>query len=443
MATDILMPKLSDTMEEGLLISWKKNLGEKVKRGDIIAEVETDKATMELEAFAAGVLLEIRAKAGDVVPVGTVIGIIGAEGEQPSPVTDAAPPVEKPESADTKPPEQQPEKPVPEKEPSTEESGQATSEESTAEDSKTAGVAKDGAAVEKASPMVRRMAREMGVELALVTGTGPEGRILQEDLEKFQLKAEKRSKETTAAGRTAETQKVPETEPSRQKSITGGSEPLSRMRAAIARTVTDSWRTIPQFTVTVEINMGAAETLHQGFKDAGEHVSLNDIIIKAAATALAAFPRLNASWAEDRIEIHPEINVGIAVNVEDGLLVPVVRNCENLSLQDVSRFSHELIERARTGKIAQGDMTGGTFTVSNLGMLGVKGFTAIILPPQSGILAIGTVTEAAVARRGHLTVARMMTAVLSADHRVVDGAYGAGFMKELKEILENPIRLLI
>jgi len=443
MATEIIMPKLSDTMEEGLLISWKKNLGEKITRGDIIAEVETDKATMELEAFASGVLLEIRAKAGQVVPVGTVIGIIGAEGEKPSRATDAAQPVEKPEPADTKPPEQPQEKPVPEKERSTAESGQTKSEESTTEELKTASVAKEETSVEKASPMVRRMAREMGIELALVTGTGPEGRILQEDLEKFQVKAEDHRKETTVAGRTAETPEAPESTPSRQKSITGGSEPLSRMRAAIARTVTESWRSIPHFTVTVDINMGAAETLHKGFKDAGEHVSLNDIIIKAVATALAEFPRLNASWAEDRIEIHPEINVGIAVSVEDGLLVPVVRNCEKLSLRDVTRFSHELIQRSRTGKIAQGDMTGGTFTVSNLGMLGVNGFTAIILPPQSGILAIGTVTEAAVARSGHLTVARMMTAVLSADHRVVDGAYGAGFMKQLKEILENPVRLLL
>jgi len=444
MATEIIMPKLSDTMEEGLLISWKKNLGEKVTRGDIIAEVETDKATMELEAFASGVLLEIRAKPGAVVPVGTVIGIIGAEGEKPSPVTDTAPPVENTESAETKPPEQQPDqKPVPEKEPSTAKSGQEKSEESTTEELKTASGAKDGTTVEKASPMVRRMAREMGIELALVTGTGPEGRILQEDLEKFQVKQGEHRKETTMAGRTAETSEILESMPSRQKNITGGSEPLSRMRAAIARTVTESWRSIPQFTVTVDINMGAAEALHKGFKDAGEHVSLNDIIIKAVATALADFPRLNASWAEDRIEIHPEINVGIAVTLEEGLLVPVVRNCGNLSLRDVSRFSHELIERARAGRIAQGDMTGGTFTVSNLGMLGVKGFTAIILPPQSGILAIGTVTEAAVARKGHLTVARMLTAVLSADHRVVDGAYAAGFMKELKEILENPVRLLI
>ncbi|MRR06210.1 MAG: 2-oxo acid dehydrogenase subunit E2 [Deltaproteobacteria bacterium] len=422
MATDIIMPKLSDTMEEGLLISWKKNPGEKVTRGDIIAEVETDKATMELEAFASGVLLEIRAKAGDVVPVGTVIGVIGADGEKP----DTAPAAEMSGPAETKSTEPQSEK-----------------EQSTTEALKTAGVAKGGTVVEKASPMVRRLARDMGIELALVTGTGPEGRILQEDLENYQLKAKEHGKETTVVERTAETPEALENMTARQTNSTGGSEPISPMRAAIARTVTESWRSIPQFTVTADIDMGAAETLYKGFKDAGEHVSLNDIIIKAVATALAGFPRLNASWAEDRIVIHPEINVGIAVSVEDGLLVPVVRNCGNLTLRDVSRFSHELIERARTGKIAQGDMSGGTFTVSNLGMLGVKGFTAIILPPQSGILAIGAVTEAAVARGGHLTVARMMTAVLSADHRVVDGAYGAGFMDELKEILENPVRLLI
>ena len=229
----------------------------------------------------------------------------------------------------------------------------------------------------------------------------------------------------------------------RRVSLHGGSEQLSRMRAAIARIVTESWRTIPHFTVSMDIDMGAAEAIHKGFKEAGDSVSLNDFVITAVTRSLLEFPRLNASWADDRIDIHPEINVGVAVTVPDGLLVPVLRNCENLSLREVARLSHGLIERTRAGRNAPGDMTGGTFTVSNMGMLGVDGFTAIILPPQVGILAIGSVTDAAVVRHGHLAVARMMRAVLSADHRVVDGAYGAGFMKELKENLENPVRMLV
>jgi pyruvate dehydrogenase E2 component (dihydrolipoamide acetyltransferase) len=193
----------------------------------------------------------------------------------------------------------------------------------------------------------------------------------------------------------------------------------------------------------MDIDMGAAEAIHKGFKEAGDSVSLNDFIIKAVAMALIQYPRLNAGWADDRIEIYPEINVGIAVDVADGLLVPVVRNCGKLSLREVARQSRELIERARAGRPALGDLAGGTFTVSNLGMLGIDSFTAIILPPQVGILAIGTVTDAAVVRSGHISMARMMKAVLSADHRVVDGAYGGGFMKELKNILENPVRLLV
>jgi len=442
MATEITMPKLSDTMEEGILISWKKSVGEKVARGDILAEVETDKATMELEAFASGVLLEARVKAGEVVPVGTVIGIIGTEAERPTSVDVSAQPGldEKDEKKEKKPPVIVPEKaPSPEKTASDTGPVDKGTGEPTAQPLKVAASEKDGSGVEKASPMVRRMARDRGIELSQVSGTGPEGRVLKEDLELFLAQTE----EKQPLGNIADSTMARRTAANQLTSLEGGSEPLTRMRAAIARTVTESWRTIPHFTVTVDIDMGAAEALHKGFKEAGDSVSLNDFVIKSVAKALTAFPRLNASWAEDRIEIHPEINVGVAVTLPDGLLVPVLPNCGNLSLREVARLSHELIESARAGRLTPEKMTGGTFTVSNMGMLGVDGFTAIILPPQAGILAIGTVSDAAVVRHGHLAVARMMKAVLSADHRVVDGAYGAGFMKELKEILENPVRLLV
>ncbi len=443
MSTEITMPKLSDTMEEGVLISWKKSPGERVARGDILAEIETDKATMELEAFASGVLLETRVKAGDLVPVGTVIGIIGSEGEEIS-SGEVAPSTEK--SKKPKDSERKPEVKVSEKEPLPEQSLPVTEsgneppprERKDAEADRT-----QGGGLEKASPMVRRLARDQGIDLSQVTGSGPEGRILKEDLETFLLETEKKQEQPQPSGIPAEPTGTTGSRPPHRSSLSGGSEPLSRMRTAISRTVSESWQTIPHFTVVMDIEMGAVETLHKGFKDAGDSVTLNDFIIRSVATALLDFPRLNASWAEDKIDIHPEVNVGIAVNVADGLLVPVLHDCGNLSLREIAHQSRELIERARTGKTAQGDLSGGTFTVSNMGMLGVDAFTAIILPPQAGILAIGTIADAPIVRNGHIVVAKMMTAVLSADHRVVDGAYGAGFMKKLKEILENPVRLVL
>jgi pyruvate dehydrogenase E2 component (dihydrolipoamide acetyltransferase) len=438
MSTEITMPKLSDTMEEGILISWKKSPGDRVERGDILAEVETDKATMELEAFASGILLETRAKAGDVVPVGTIIGLIGTESEKTSSATVSS--TQKKDVTDSLAADQVgtektqvPETPVivsKEKEGSSVRGLKGPVEE------------KIDAGVEKASPMVRRMARDSGIDLSKVKGTGPDGRILKEDLDPFTRQAEDEPEEIQATRKSVDSGKAGDA-PRYHAALVGGSEPLSRMRAAIARTVAESWRTIPHFTVTMDIDMGAVENVHHGFRAAGEHVSLNDFLIKSVAHTLSKFPRLNASWADDRIEIHSQINVGIAVSVTDGLLVPVVRECEKLSLREIAGQSRDLIDRARTGKIAQGDVVGGTFTISNMGMLGVDAFTAIILPPQVGILAVGAVADAAVVRKGQISVARMMKAVLSADHRVVDGAYGAGFMQELREILENPVRLLV
>lgn len=419
MAAEITMPKLSDTMTEGRLIAWKKSVGDWVERGDIIAEVETDKANMELEAFSAGVLLEIRVKAGEMAPVGTVIGIVGEAGEK---VAEGGGEQPAQAAAETWQP--------PAAEPSPAEATLGVVPERIMEPpEETAAAAPIGEGVEKASPLVRRLAREKGIDLAQVTASGPEGRILQEDLERYQDARGARSEER------GEGAKVP---------ASGGTiQPLSRMRAAIARTVSDAWRSIPHFTVTVAIHMGEAENVYRELKGAGAMVSLNDVIIKAAAMVLQKFPLANASFAADGIVLHDEVNIGFAVSLDDGLLVPVIKGCGGLSLVEIAARSRELIERARGGTIAEAEISGGTFSVSNLGMFGVEEFSAIIHPPQGAVLAVGAVQDEAAVKGGQVVAARVMRATLSADHRLIDGAYAARFMAELKRVLENPVVMLV
>jgi pyruvate dehydrogenase E2 component (dihydrolipoamide acetyltransferase) len=417
MATEITMPKLSDTMEEGTLISWRKSVGERVERGDIIAEVETDKANMELEAFVSGVLLEVRVMAGDRVPVGTVIALVGAVGEKAE--TKPVPEPEMKGGEEEKPPAVAQMVAVPSVERKPEKAEESTAIPSTED---------------KASPLVRRMARELGIDLREVEGTGPDDRILREDLERFQREAKRAEK-----GEEAQPLRV---EPA--VSISGGKpQPLSRMRAAIARTVSASWRSIPHFSVSVQIDMGAAEALYRGFKEAGVPVSINDMIIKSVAMTLQKFPNLNASFSEDGIILYPEINIGIAVSVGEGLLVPVIKGCRGLSLKEIATESRGLIDKARGGKISESEISGGTFTVSNLGMFGVDAFSAVIYPSQAAVLAVAAVRDAAVARDDRIIPARMMTVTLSADHRLVDGADAARFLSELRKVLENPAMLLV
>jgi pyruvate dehydrogenase E2 component (dihydrolipoamide acetyltransferase) len=435
MATEITMPKLSDTMTEGTLVSWKKSVGERVERGDIVAEVETDKAVMELEAFTSGILLETRAEPGEMVQVGSVIAVIGAEGEKvaPAEAKTAPPPEEPPDRGPTAAPSRPPEQ---------------TEVEAGASPTPSPTAADRGAPV-KASPAVRRLAREKGIELESVRGTGPEGRVLKEDLESLTAPSERVEPPAAAPSTVPPGAPVQETEPppAEAKPSKGPTEalsgPLSGMRAAIAATVAESWRTIPHFTVTVDIDMEATENLRNCLKEAGTSVSVTDVVIKATALALGAFPRLNATLTGDRVTVHPEIHMGVAVDVSDGLLIPVVRNCEVLSLRETALISRDVVSRARTGRLRQTEISGATFTISNLGMFGVTDFTALIPPGQAGILAVAAITDQPVVRKGHVMVSRLMKATLSADHRVVDGAYGAGFLHELKSFLENPVRLLV
>ena len=429
MPTNITMPKLSDTMTEGRLISWKKTVGEQVERGEIIAEVETDKATMELEAFTSGTLLETRVKAGEIVPVGTVIAVVGPAGETaavpaPSPAQPAAveaPPVaggeETPSSggeverASLEPGE------VPERvmEPMPEE----------------APLPAGGTEGEKAAPLVRRLARERGVDLGLVPGSGPGGRVLREDLEKFiEERTTGQGAEEAAAVQGA-------------SAIAGISQPLTRMRGAIARTVSEAWRSIPHFAVTVAVEMEEVERVRQELRVTGSDVSINDFAVKAAAVALGKFPRVNATFAGDRIVTHADINIGIAVALDDGLLVPVIRGCGTLSLREIAAAGKTLVDRARAGKISEAEISGGTFSITNLGMFGVEDFVAVIYPSQGAILALGAILDQPVIRGGYPVAGRVMKATLSADHRLVDGAVAARFLAEFKRALENPVTLLI
>jgi pyruvate dehydrogenase E2 component (dihydrolipoamide acetyltransferase) len=290
------------------------------------------------------------------------------------------------------------------------------------------------AETEKASPMVRRLAREQGIDLKLVKGSGPDGRIIQEDLEGFlrkQVKVEVKVKEETAK------------DESDQAADSVATQPLSRMRAAIARTVSQSWREIPHFTLTVAIDMGEAEEVRRELKESGTPLSINDLIVRAAALSLQKFSQVNNSFVADRIMINEEINIGLAVGLEEGLVVPVIKGCQGLSLKELTARSRELVGRAKEGKISEAELSGGTFTISNLGMFGVEEFMAVIQPPQGAILAVGAVRDEAVVRNGLIAAARIMRVTLSADHRLIDGAYAARFLQELKRVLENPVTMLM
>lgn len=398
MATEITMPKLSDTMTEGHLGTWRKSVGEKIERGEIIAEVETDKATMDLEAFTSGILLEQRVQAGELVPVGTVIGLIGPPDELKPP----EPPIETVSPAQATPvPDEQPEQSVAPVSPLREEPLHP-------------------AAVQTA-PIVRRRAAELGIDLATVAGSGPDGRILLEDLEQ-----------------------LPRIKPAGEQPGAIAAAPLSRMRAAITRVTTDSWRNIPHFYISIEVDMEPAEKIVRELKSERVAVSLNALnalILAAVAAALVKYPGLNATLTDQGLLKYAEVNLGFAVAVEGGLLVPVIKAAEKLGARELNDQAAALAAKARAGSIAEDEISGGSFSVSNLGMYGIDSFASIIMPSQAGILAVGAVTDRPVARNGKLEIGRVMTTTLSCDHRIIDGAYAAGFLNEFKRLLEHPAEL--
>ena len=443
MAIDVCMPRLSDTMEEGKVLKWLKQVGDQVEIGDIIAEVETDKADMEMEALDEGVLIEIVVPEGGSVAVGGVMARLGtaqeaSTGPTAAPVTAPEPPASRETpaaangSAQTEPPEQVELQQV-EAPPKVRELREARVQH----DRPHAG--DEGRII--ASPLVRRMAEEQGIDLSQVTGSGPGGRIIKRDLEA--------SVEAGAAPSVSADQEpvvVPASEAPAAPQTSDKLEPFSRMRATIAKRMADSMREAPHFYLTAEINMSEAVRLRTSLK-ASDRVSVDvtytHLMMKAVAVALSRHPRLNASFAGDARAYKDEINIGLAVSLEDGLIVPVLHRCEQRSLLDIAEQTNVLVERARAGKPKPEDLSGGTFTISNLGMLPVDHFTAIINQPQGAILAVGAIKERAVVRAGQVTIASTMMATLSCDHRIIDGMTGGQFLVELKNLLENPVGLMV
>jgi len=426
------MPKLSDTMTEGTLVAWKKKKGDKVSAGEVLAEIETDKATMEWESPEDGTLAEIYIEEGGKVNVGDKIAFIGSEGEE-APVEAE----EKKKEEEPKTPEKKEEKPKEAKaEKKEEEKAAATKVEKKplGETQKPAPKVEKGEETRvKASPVARRVAAELGVDLSSVKGTGPEGRVTETDVR-------------AAAKARSAAQKVP------APPIKAGESArinLSGMRKIIAQRLVESLGPVPHFYLNIDIDAGPLMAAREELKSAGEgaeasKITVNDFVLKAAVEAAVKVPRVNASFDGDAIVQYADVDLGIAVAIEDGLLTPVVRAAQNKSLREISEAVKDLAHRARNKRMKPEEFQGGTFTVSNLGGMGVDSFSAVINPPQGFILAVGRITKTPIIGDGDQIVAgHRMTITMSCDHRVVDGSLGAAYLKELRHLLENPALLLV
>ena len=440
MAIDVCMPRLSDTMEEGRILKWLKQLGDRIEIGDIIAEVETDKADMEMEALDEGVLIEILVPEGGMVPVGGVMARLGAADEIVA--ADSAAPAPTAENGIAEPPSPEPNAspPAPPPTPKVRELREIRAQREPTPAEETGRLL--------ASPVVRRMAQELSLDLSQVPGSGPGGRIVKRDLEAYT--AAQAPLDATAKSQ-AKSQAEPQAEPQPEARasadpVAATREPFSRMRATIAKRMSESMREAPHFYLTAEIDMSEAVRLRTALKASNrvtEDVTYTHLLMKAVAIALARHPRLNASFGGDAREYQKHINIGLAVSLDDGLLVPVLHDCDSLSLLEIAAQATALVERARSGKPRAEDLTGGTFTISNLGILPIEHFTAIINQPQAAILAVGAIKERPVVRDGQVTIASTMLVTLSCDHRILDGVTGGQFLQELKSLLENPVGLMV
>jgi pyruvate dehydrogenase E2 component (dihydrolipoamide acetyltransferase) len=450
--TKVVLAKLSPTMEEGTIVKWSKNEGDAIKVGDVLAEIETDKANMEMEALGAGVLRKILVPAGGKAPVGALIGVIANADEDisamvasasttpaaaapaPAPEPPAAPttpmPAPPPAAPTTAPGAQAPvAPPLP-----------APTPVAPAAAAVPAATAETGGRV-KASPLARAMAARQNLPLASMAGSGPGGRIVKRDVEAYASGS--RPAAAVAAFPAPAGAPRPAAAPLTQ--VTPGQEiPLTAMRKTIAKRLSESKFTAPHFYVTVDIDMDqAVDVREQLQRSENLKVSFNDLVVKACARALTRFPNVNASWATDKIVTHKDVHVGVAVAVPDGLIVPVVRNADRKAVVEISHEIKDLAARARERKLRPEEFTGSTFSVSNLGMYDVTEFTAIINPPESAILAVGAVRKVPVVVNDELAVGHRMKVTLSCDHRVVDGALGAQFLGEVRRLLENPVSLFV
>ncbi len=422
MISEVTMPSMGADMTEGTIAKWLMAEGDKVSRGDKLAEIETDKTVVEMEAYAEGLLRKIVIDEGSLVQVGTVIAFIGDADDEipevaaPAAQDEKAPEAATPAAAPTPAPVQQ----------------AAPTPAPAASTSAPVVVAAPGGRV-KASPIARKIAEEKGINIAAVTGTGPGGRITKSDVENFTP-----SPAFAASGG------------GRSPVVMDGSDtPLSSMRQAIARVTVKSKTESPHYYVTHNINMGPAMTfraqLNEAIVDDGDRVSVNDMILKAVATALLKHPKWNSFFDGDKLIGHSDINLGVAIALEEGLIVPAVIGIQNMSLIEISRAVRDLGKRARGegGALTQAEMTQGTFGTSNLGMFGTDSFSAIIVPPNAGIIAVGAIKDVPVVKDGNIVPGKMMNATISADHRVGDGAEAAILMGEFQKTLENPARLML
>ncbi|MFQ5959982.1 MAG: dihydrolipoamide acetyltransferase family protein [Candidatus Methylomirabilales bacterium] len=408
MVSEVVMPKMGYDMTEGTIVRWVKQEGDEVKHGEVIAEVETTKVTVEVEAYGSGVVRKIVVPEGQTVPVGEVIAIIAGRDEAIPGLEEKAPPAIK-------------EAPRPAARPA--EAVVATKEEA--------------APRIAASPVARQIARQQGVDLKRIHGTGPGGRIVKEDVEAFlkERPAEiPRPAPVPAAAPAAAPHEIPHEH-----------RDLSRIRQTIARRMAESKRVAPHFYVTSDIDMTEALRLRQSLNalvDERGKISVTDMLVKAAARTLREFPEANASFAEGKLRIYQRINIGVAVALDQGLVTPVIPDCDTKPLSQIAQEAKQLVERARTGRMRPDDLTPGTFTISNLGMFDVEEFAAVINPPEAAVLAVGSVVPRPVVVDGEVKVADRMKVTLSADHRVLDGAVAARFLQRLKLFLEQPLHLV-
>ncbi len=424
-ATVISMPKMSDTMTEGTIATWLKKIGDDIKSGDIIAEVETDKATMELESYEDGNLLYIGVKEGDAVPVDGVIAIIGEKGADYEKLLKAH---EAKQGASEAPAQEDAKEEQSASEPKKEE--KTTNEQETAQSSSSTS---DNGRV-KASPLAKKMASDKGIDVSLVKGTGEGGRIVKRDIENYSPAVAQ-----TAAGATAMSTSAPAVGQESFKE-----EKVSQMRKVIAKRLAESKFEAPHFYLTMEINMDKAIEARKSMNEVSPvKISFNDLVIKATAAALRQHPKVNSSWLGDKIRYNEHIHIGMAVAVEEGLLVPVIRFADSKSLSQISNEAKTLGGKAKNKELQPKDWEGNTFTISNLGMFGIEEFTAIINPPDACILAVGGIKETVIVKNGQMQVGNIMKVTMSCDHRVVDGAIGSAFLQTLKGLLEDPVRILI
>ena len=432
MAEIIRMPKMSDTMEEGVIASWIKKVGDEIKSGDILAEVETDKATMELESYDDGVLLHIGVKDGDSVPVDGVIAIIGEKGEDVDEIlkdieNDTTSvdnseevnetPIEKEIEVKVEPPAPAPATaPAPAPAPALEEENTSSNDERI-----------------KASPLAKKLADEKGIDLSNISGSGDGGRIIRKDIEEYK----------SIPTKTAEVQKEIKL-PQIYSEESFEEIPVTQMRKTISKRLAESKFSAPHFYLTMEIDMDNCIEGRKKINESSEvKISFNDIILKACAVALRKHPMVNSSYLTDRIRINHHVHIGVAVAVDEGLLVPVIRFADNKSLSHISAEVKSLAKRAKDKQLQPSDWEGNTFTISNLGMFGISEFTAIINPNDSCILAVGGIKSTPVVKNGEIVPGNIMKLTLSCDHRLVDGATGAAFLQTLKELIEDPIKILV